>query len=54
MGQVLIKNNLLPEAEKTFESTLQLALDQSDAAMTRKVRKQLLKLWQDMNTRRRA
>lgn len=50
LGQILVKNNLLQEAEKTFETTLQEALRQSDAAMARKVRKQLLKLWQDMNT----
>lgn len=49
LGQVLIKNQQLPEAEKTFENALQLAMEQSDAAMARKVRKQMIKLWQEMN-----
>ncbi|MBU1244958.1 tetratricopeptide repeat protein [Myxococcota bacterium] len=50
LGTVMIKNQLLKDAERVFESSLDEAIAQMDVVMAKKIRKQLLKLWEELNS----
>ncbi len=50
LGTVFIKNQLLKDAERVFETALEEAIVQMDVVMARKVRKQLLKLWEELHS----
>jgi len=50
LGTVMIKNQLLKDAERIFESALEESITQMDVVMAKKVRKQLLKLWEELNS----
>ncbi len=50
LGTVKIKNQLLREAERVFETTLEEAISQMDVVMARRARKQLLQLWVELNS----
>ncbi|MBU1535943.1 tetratricopeptide repeat protein [Myxococcota bacterium] len=47
-GQILIKMRQLSEAAKVFEETLRIAEKRHDVVMSKKVRKHLLTLWQEL------
>ena len=50
LGTVLIKNQLLKDAERVFEGALEESITQMDVVMAKKIRKQLLKLWEELNS----